>query len=105
FAHPQRSCLGRRNVRGLYVPAPGGRRARTAGALTAVACVLPEILSLGVGCGAAAARQRLLDADHYVRRLRRCSVLHHSDAAARLGDDCAVRLAVPWAVASIQTRG
>src|SRR5262252_5780133 len=41
FAHPQRSCLGRRNVRGLYVPAPGGRRARTAAALTAVAGVLP----------------------------------------------------------------
>src|SRR5262249_46874260 len=102
---PQRSCLGRRNVRGLYVPAPGGGRARTAAALTAVAGGLSENFFLGVGRGGAAARPRPFDCYHYVWRRSPCSPLHPSDAGARLGDDCAVRLAVPWAVASIQTRG
>ncbi len=43
-------------------------------------------------------------ADH-VRRLSRRAALHPHNAGDRLADDRAVRLAVPRAVAEIQTRG
>ena len=68
-ARSRRRRLGRRHVRGLYVPASRRRPARAAGAAEAVARVLPEILSLGLGRDPAAARERLLDGVRDLRRL------------------------------------
>jgi hypothetical protein len=65
---------------------------------------LPEILSLGMAGDPAAARQRLLDAVHDLRRLCRCRPVHPPDADDWLADDRAVRLAVPQSVADVQTR-
>ena len=102
---PRRRGLGRRHVRRLCLPAPGGRRAGGAAAPEAVAAVLRQIFSLGLGLGPAAARKRLLDAADDLRRLHRRAALHPSDAGDRLADGRAVRLDVPRAVAQVQARG
>ena len=70
-AYLRRRRLGRRHVCDLCLPAPGARHARSAAAPAADADHLPEILSLGLGRDLAAARQRLLDGVHDLRRLCR----------------------------------
>src|SRR5215813_5169067 len=90
--------------RARQLPAPGTRHARAAAAPAADAGHLSEILSLGVAGDPAAARQRLLDGVHELRRLCRCRPVHPPDADDRLADDRAVRLAVPRTVAGVQTR-
>jgi hypothetical protein len=66
--------------------------------------VLPIIPSLGVGGDPIAARERLLDCVHEVWRFCRCRLAHSPNADDRLADDRAVRLAIPRAVAVVQTR-
>ena len=66
---PRRRRLGRRHVCRLCLPAAGRGRAGDAAAASAMAEFLRQVLSLGLGVGAAAARQRLLHAVHDIRRL------------------------------------
>ena len=103
-AHPRRRGLGRRDVRDLCLPASGARHAGAAGAPAADAGHVPEVLSLGVDGDPVAARQRLLVAVRDLRRLCRRRPAHPPDAGDRLGDDRAVRLAVPRTVAGAQAR-
>src|SRR5262249_60502594 len=80
------------------------RHARAAATVALDARHVPEILSLGMGSGPAAARQRLLDDVHGLRRLCCCRSARPPDARDRMCDDRLVRLAVPWTMAGVQTR-
>src|SRR5262249_51790412 len=103
-AHIRRRRLGRRHVRDRCLSASGAGDVGAATTPAADAGHLREILSVGVASDPVAACQRLLDAVHDLRGLCRGQPVHPPDADDRLADDRAVRLAVPRAVAGIQTR-
>src|SRR5262245_18767572 len=102
--HTRCGRLGWRHVRDLCLPAPGARHARAAATPAVDARHVPEILSLGVDGGPAAARQRLFDGVHSLRRFCRCRSARLSDARDWLADDRFVRVAIPRTVAGIRTR-